>query len=92
MKYWFEMCVIGYTRRKRKGERERKHTQTDVSETGFCVRLHVKSTQMGPIETDSLCLRSGGDIVSLTRRPNFIPQEDACISFLLEAGSTPEKE
>jgi hypothetical protein len=30
----------------------------------------------------------GGKVVSLTRRPPFIPQEDSWYSFLLEAEST----
>jgi hypothetical protein len=34
-------------------------------------------------------LTDGGEIVSLTRRPSFIPQKDSCYSFLLEAESTP---
>jgi hypothetical protein len=31
----------------------------DVSETGFCFRLQVEPTQMGPIGRASLCLRTG---------------------------------
>jgi hypothetical protein len=34
-------------------------------------------------------LTDGGKVVSLTRRPPFIPQEDSWYSFLLEAESTP---
>jgi hypothetical protein len=34
-------------------------------------------------------LAVGGEAVSLTRRPSFTPQEDACYSFMLEAESTP---
>jgi hypothetical protein len=34
-------------------------------------------------------LTDGGYIVSLTRRPPFIPQEDSWYTFLLEAESTP---
>jgi hypothetical protein len=30
-----------------------------------------------------------GEVVSLTRRPSFTPQEDSWYSFLLEAESTP---
>jgi hypothetical protein len=32
-------------------------------------------------------LTDGGEVVSLTRRPPFIPQEDSWYSFLLEAES-----
>jgi hypothetical protein len=34
-------------------------------------------------------LTDGGKVVSLTRRPPFITQEDSWYSFLLEAESTP---
>jgi hypothetical protein len=34
-------------------------------------------------------LTDGGEVVSLTRRPPFTPQEDSRYSFLLEAESTP---
>jgi hypothetical protein len=34
-------------------------------------------------------LIDGGEVVSLTRRPPFTPQEDSWYSFLLEAESTP---
>jgi hypothetical protein len=34
-------------------------------------------------------LTDGGEVVSLTRHPHFIPQEDSWYSFLLEAESTP---
>jgi hypothetical protein len=34
-------------------------------------------------------LTDGGEIVSLTRRPPFNPQEDSWYSFLLEAESIP---
>jgi hypothetical protein len=34
-------------------------------------------------------LTDGGEVVSLTRRPPFTPQEDFWYSFLLEAESTP---
>jgi hypothetical protein len=34
-------------------------------------------------------LTDGGKVVSLTRHPPFIPQEDSWYSFLLEAESTP---
>jgi hypothetical protein len=34
-------------------------------------------------------LTDGGEVVSLTRRPPFVPQEDTWYSFLLEAESTP---
>jgi hypothetical protein len=34
-------------------------------------------------------LTDGGEVVSLTRRPPFTPQEDSWYSFLLEAESTP---
>jgi hypothetical protein len=34
-------------------------------------------------------LADGGEVVSLTRRPPFTPQEDCWYSFLLEAESTP---
>jgi hypothetical protein len=34
-------------------------------------------------------LTDGGEVVSLTRRPLFTPQEDSEYSFLLEAESTP---
>jgi hypothetical protein len=34
-------------------------------------------------------LTDGGEVVSLTRRPSFTPQEDSWYSFLLEAESTP---
>jgi hypothetical protein len=37
---------------------------------------------------DSL-LTDGGEVVSLTRRPRFIPQKDSWCSFLLEAESNP---
>jgi hypothetical protein len=33
-------------------------------------------------------LTDGGEVVSLTRRPSFTPQEDSWYSFLLEAEST----
>jgi hypothetical protein len=33
-------------------------------------------------------LTDGGEVVSLTRRPPFTPQEDSWFSFLLEAEST----
>jgi hypothetical protein len=33
-------------------------------------------------------LTDGGEVVSLTRRPPFTPQEDSWYSFLLEAEST----
>jgi hypothetical protein len=33
-------------------------------------------------------LRDGGEIISLTRRPPFTPQEDPWYSFLLEAEPT----
>jgi hypothetical protein len=35
-------------------------------------------------------LTHGGEVVSLTRRPPFTPQDDSWYSFLLEAKSTPE--
>jgi hypothetical protein len=31
----------------------------DVSETGFCLRIQVEPTYVGPIETTNLCLRTG---------------------------------
>jgi hypothetical protein len=34
-------------------------------------------------------LTDGGKVVSITRWPHFIPQEDSWYSFLLEAESTP---
>jgi hypothetical protein len=34
-------------------------------------------------------LTDDGEVVSLTRRPPFTPQEDSWYSFLLEAESTP---
>jgi hypothetical protein len=34
-------------------------------------------------------LTDGGNVVSLTRRPRFTPQESSWYSFLLEAESTP---
>jgi hypothetical protein len=34
-------------------------------------------------------LTDGGEVVSLMRRPAFIPQEDSWYSFQLEAESTP---
>jgi hypothetical protein len=34
-------------------------------------------------------LTEGGKVVSLRRRPPYIPQEDSWYSFLLEAESTP---
>jgi hypothetical protein len=34
-------------------------------------------------------LTDGGEVVSLTRRPPFTPQEDSWYSFLLVAESTP---
>jgi hypothetical protein len=34
-------------------------------------------------------LTDGGEVVSLTRRPLFTPQEDSWHSFLLEVWSTP---
>jgi hypothetical protein len=34
-------------------------------------------------------LTDGGEVVSLTRRQPFTPQEDSCYSFLLQAESTP---
>jgi hypothetical protein len=34
-------------------------------------------------------LTDGGEVVSLTLRPPFIPQEDSRCSFLLEAELTP---
>jgi hypothetical protein len=34
-------------------------------------------------------LTGGGDVVSLTRRPHFTPQEDFWYSFLLQVESTP---
>jgi hypothetical protein len=34
-------------------------------------------------------LTDGDEVVSLTRRPSFTPQEDSRFSFLLEAESTP---
>jgi hypothetical protein len=34
-------------------------------------------------------LTDGGEVVSLTRRPPFTPQEDSWYSFMLEAESTP---
>jgi hypothetical protein len=34
-------------------------------------------------------LTDGGEVVSLTHRPPFTPQEDSWYSFLLEAESTP---
>jgi hypothetical protein len=34
-------------------------------------------------------LTDGGEVVSLTLRPPFTPQEDCWYSFLLEAESTP---
>jgi hypothetical protein len=36
-------------------------------------------------------LTDGGEVVSLTRRPPFTPQEDSWYSFLLEADSTLEQ-
>jgi hypothetical protein len=33
-------------------------------------------------------LTGGGEVVSLTRRPPFTPQEEPCYSFLLEAEAT----
>jgi hypothetical protein len=35
-------------------------------------------------------LTGDGEVVSLTRRPPFTPQEDSWYSFLLEAESTPQ--
>jgi hypothetical protein len=35
-------------------------------------------------------LTDGGKVVSLMRRPPFIPPEDSWYSFLLEAESTPD--
>jgi hypothetical protein len=35
-------------------------------------------------------ITDGGEVVSLTRRPPFTPQDDSWYSFLLEAESTPE--
>jgi hypothetical protein len=35
-------------------------------------------------------LTDGGEVVSLTRRPPFTPQEDSWYPFVLEAESTPE--
>jgi hypothetical protein len=32
--------------------------QNNVSETGFYLRLHVVSTQLGPVDRASLCLRT----------------------------------
>jgi hypothetical protein len=43
----------------------------NVSETGFCLRLQVKPTQLGPIDRDSPCLRIG---------PNFTEDGDRIIS------------
>jgi hypothetical protein len=34
-------------------------------------------------------LTNGGEVVSLTRRPPFTPQEDSWYSFLFKAESTP---
>jgi hypothetical protein len=34
-------------------------------------------------------ITDGGEVVSLTRRPPFTPQEDSWYTFLLEAESTP---
>jgi hypothetical protein len=36
----------------------------DVSETGFCLRLQVEITQVGPIERASLCLCAGTQTTS----------------------------
>jgi hypothetical protein len=43
----------------------------------------------GPIFSLEDRLTDGGKVVSLTRRPPFIPQEDSWYSVLLEAESTP---
>jgi hypothetical protein len=37
-------------------------------------------------------LTDGSEVVNLTHRPPFTPQEDSRYSFLLEAVSTPEPE
>jgi hypothetical protein len=34
------------------------YLKCDVLETGFCLRLQVDPTQLGPIDTASLCLRN----------------------------------
>jgi hypothetical protein len=34
-------------------------------------------------------LTDGGEVVSITHRPPFTPQEDSWYSFILEAESTP---
>jgi hypothetical protein len=42
-----------------------------VSENRFCLRIQVKLTQFGPIDTSSLCFRSGGRCI-ITRIVMFI--------------------
>jgi hypothetical protein len=32
------------------------YLKPNVSETGFCLRFQAESTQLGPIDRDSLCL------------------------------------
>jgi hypothetical protein len=34
------------------------HHPDDVSEAGFCLHLQVEPIQLGPIDRDSLCLRT----------------------------------
>jgi hypothetical protein len=34
------------------------YLKNDVSETGFCLRLQVKPTELGAIDIASLCLRT----------------------------------
>jgi hypothetical protein len=40
----------------------------DVSETVFCLRLHVEPTPMCPIERASLCFRNTTNSVAVVRR------------------------
>jgi hypothetical protein len=51
-------------------------------------RGYVKHKRLRTTVLDSR-LTDGGEVVSLTLRPPFTPQEDCWYSFLLEAESTP---
>jgi hypothetical protein len=50
-------------------------TKHNVLETGFCLRLQVKLTQLGPIDRDSPCLRVRNVVFCQINRTVFLDED-----------------
>jgi hypothetical protein len=65
-----------------------EHDMSDVQSKFLSLSYPCNRPSMLPYFLDNQ-ITDGGEVVSLTHRPPFTPQEDSRYSFLLEAESTP---